>query len=110
MRSWNLLATLVALSLVITACSDRANTIAGPSLNSLQPLDSAKLAELRKYDEGGCAISADSHGVLHGIAIPRRMLPFAVKPVVRDAKTGLTNARQVTMTATREDGTIVTLN
>ena len=100
---------LTSLAVKLNACSDRPVSIVAPEV-SVAPLDSSRLAELRKFEEGGCAVWApDSKGTVRGMAIPRKMLPFHVNPVGR-TENGNTNGRAVRMKGKKPDGTVVTLS
>ena len=102
------------LGIIVATCSEGAlSGVSSPSekLPFDDPrLDTAKMAQLRAFEEGGCAISApDSGGVVRAVTMPRHRLPFKVAPITRDKVTGLTDAYGVSMTMKTPDGTPVTL-
>src|SRR5438876_821549 len=73
--------TTIMLCGVLAAVScDRPGSISEPAEVSKldgKALNAKKMAELRRFEEGGCAVSAkDSGGVLRGFAITREKLPF----------------------------------
>jgi hypothetical protein len=104
--------TGIVLSLAFVACSEPTasrpgvGTESGPGFNAAS-LNSDKMAELRRYSEGACAVSTiDRSGAAHGFAMPRQDLPFAVAPVQHDAKTGRGNGRVVQISLNRPSGAV----
>ena len=102
--------TLVMLCITAVTCMDSPVTPITPPSTVAPPLDSATLAGLRAYEEGGCAVSAPVAGEVRGMAIPRQRLPFDVRAVERNPQTGRTNGRDVRLRYRQPDGTSVTMN
>lgn len=99
---------LICVTILASACVDQQITppMAG---RAVAPAPGA-LANGNRFDEGGCAVWArDGEGVTRGMAIPRRMLPFSVRPIRRDPTTGRTTPRVYSIRAATPDGAPVTM-
>lgn len=108
MREGRVISALVAAAILASACMDQQITlpVAG---HGVAPAPGVR-ANGSRLDDGGCAVWApDSEGVTRGMAIPRKMLPFNVKPVRRDATTGRSMGRAVSIRAETPDGAPVTM-
>lgn len=97
MRAWKPVSALLSAALLLPACTDRP---AFPTAGGTVPLAARGAGGGERLEESGCAIwGRDEAGVARGIAIPRRMLPFVVRPVRREPSTGRSMSRAVSITA-----------
>jgi len=105
------LAVVILGGLASTSCNKGGDLVAPKSEISRidgRALNAAKMAELRKFDEGGCGVSArDTLGIARGFAIARANLPFEVPAIKRDPLTGLADGQVVSLIMARMDGTPV---
>jgi hypothetical protein len=70
-----------------------------------RPLNAAKMAELKKFDEGGCGVSMmDSSGTRRGFAVARDRLPFEVPAIKHNPLTGTANGKVIELSAARANG------
>jgi hypothetical protein len=106
---------LLTLSVAFIGCTDRAIVQPGSSHKGGRPSDASlrpdKMAQLRKYSEGGCAAGApDESGAYRAVAIQRKNLPFNLPAIQYDKATGHGNGRQARMTVKRRGQTPVALS
>lgn len=74
------------------------------------PQNSAKVAQLKPFDEGGCAASArDAAGVLRALAMPRKALPFNAPAIKYDERTGRSDGRAFTVVFKQPNGRLATV-
>jgi len=105
----------VVTMLAIAACFDRSPTAPrtnpqGAATTDRGALDPNKMAQLRRYGDGGCAAtSIDGSGQVHGFAIQRQNMPFKIEPIQRDPQTGLGNGKRVQMVVSQPGAAPVTM-
>lgn len=101
--------------LTIAACFDRSPTppttnAQGAATTDRGALDPNKMAQLRRYSDGGCAAtSMDASGQVHGFAIQRQNMPFKIDAIQRDARTGLGNGKRVQMVVSQPGAAPMTM-
>jgi hypothetical protein len=90
-----LVGVLAVMGTTIYPCSDRLDKIA--PTESPSPSQAASHAVTGELQEGGCAASApDSNGRERAMVIPRRLLPFKVRPLSRNTRSGRDDGRDLT--------------
>ena len=103
--------TLVGASVAVYACVDRVEKVSAPPSSPSATSQTSTSPVPAPLQQGGCAASApDAQGTERAMVIPSRLLPFKVRPLQRNPRTGRDDGRGVRIRTKTPDGVPVTLN